>query len=175
MEFLKPRSYSAIQIAIVAAIDAAGLFRKGAMVKAAPGHLSEQWLVNNTVPNQGCALVAIGRLVEVARHANGVPIHTLRLGVFLIPAPDKRNTQALHLSDAAFEMVDFITGQGGNRFGISGASVPKNLTAANNYSQSLDRKGSTLWTIEWTQSFHIFGSDNALRGGPQVGGIADAS
>lgn len=154
---VQPKTLSAIQAEIASGIVEANLLEPGALIKVAPGILSDGYLARNPIPNKGAALVGIGRISELGTHANGTQKFTLRVGVFLVPPVARRDKQAGVLADTVGALVQFIDG---NRFGLSGADRPSRLNAINHYSQALDKKGTTLWQVEWTQSFHLFGADS---------------
>ena len=59
---VQPQSLSAVQTAVAAAIFEAGLLEPGAVIKAAPGILSDSYLTRNPISNKGAALVGIGRI-----------------------------------------------------------------------------------------------------------------
>ena len=166
-DLLRPKTLSAIPIAVAAALKASGILPSGATVETAPGILTERFLSANPVSNSGAAYAALGRITGLARHANGVQKITLKLGVFLVPPPGKRKGQSNHLADTVGDLVLLIDG---NRFGLSGAGEPGGLTAVNHYSASLDKRGTSLWQIEWTQTFHLFDQSDAVTQ-RQVGGI----
>lgn len=163
-----PRTYSEIQTAIADTIRAAGLLPAAARIAPAPGNLTEAWLKQHSGPLQGAALVAIGRIAKLERQASGGQRHTLGLGVFLIPPPGRADDQAARLVDLAGAIVSLIDG---NRFGTAGASAPEQIRAQNLYSPSLDKRGTTLWQIDWRQAFLLFeGADGeeTVRGRADV-------
>jgi hypothetical protein len=158
-DLLRPKTLSSIPIAVTAVLKGAGVLPTGATIETAPGILTERFLTANPVSNAGAAFAGLGRVTEVARHANGVHKITLKLGVFLIPPPGKRKGQTDHLADIVGHLALLIDG---NRFGLAGASQPTGLTAVNHYSASLDKRGTSLWAFEWAQTFHLFDENGAV-------------
>lgn len=165
---VQPQTLSAVQTAIVASIVEANLLEPGALIEVAPGILSEGYLARNPIPNKGAALAGIGRISELGTHANGTQKFTLRVGVFLVPPVARRDKQAGVLADTVGALAQFIDG---NRFSLSGADRPSGLNAINHYSQTLDKKGTTLWQVEWTQSFHLFDANSAPVARAGSGGV----
>lgn len=160
----KPATYSAIQDQIAECLKASGLLKQGARIEAAPGNLTEAWLKTNSLPRQGAALIATGLLYGVRHEPSGSQLHTLGLGLFLVPEIGKRDRQAASLVDLTGTVVSWIDR---NRFGLAGARLPSNLSARNLYSPTLDKKGTTLWQIEWRQEFHLFEAET----GEEVGHV----
>ncbi|MBD8890901.1 hypothetical protein [Roseibium litorale] len=159
---VSPTSYSAIQDQIAGRLEASGLLKQGARIEAAPGNLTEAWLKTNSLPRQGAALIATGLLYGVRHEASGAQMHTLGLGLFLVPEIGKRERQASSLVDLTGVVVRWIDR---NRFGLSGARQPSNLSARNLYSPTLDSRGTTLWQIEWRQEFHLFDAETGGEAG----------
>jgi hypothetical protein len=156
---IQPKTLSDIQDAVAASIKSAELLAAGAKVEPSPGILTEAFLSKNAVPRSGAAFVGIGRIAEVGAHANGAQMIVLRLGVFLVPPSERRAKQSGDLADLVGAATLFVDG---NRFGLAGANKPSGLFAANHYSPSLDKKGTTIWQIEWQQTFHLFDAEGAV-------------
>ncbi len=155
---IEPQTYSQIQSAIVTALSEAEILPTGAEIAAAPGALTEDWLSKNVL-KRGAAYVAITGIRPDSHYSSGTRKHTLTLGIFLIPAPGRRDEQASALTDTAQRVLEFLDF---NRFGLKAADRPEAVTARNAFSPSLDRKGSTLWLIDWRQTFVIFGEEEEL-------------
>lgn len=143
--------YGDILEAIAATIRGTGRFKPAAKIEPAPGPLSENWLKENSLPHGG-ALTAVAGINSIKRNANATHWHDLNLGLYLIPAPQQRGRQAKDLAQDVSEIIGLISL---NRWELSGVKAPTNLRAANRYSATLDRKGSTLWTIDWRQEFML--------------------
>lgn len=156
---IQPKALSDIQGAIAASIKAAELLAAGAAIQPSPGILTEAFLSKNAIPKPGAAFIGIGRITEVGTHANSAQKIALRLGIFLVPPSGHRNKQASNLADLVGSAALFVDG---NRFGLAGAGIPSSLFAANHYSPSLDKKGTTIWQIEWAQTFHLFDQNGAV-------------
>lgn len=144
-------NYTDVLDAIVEKFKASGLFARGMTVETGPAQISEGWLASHSIRNGG-AVVACSRINRLKHHTNKVPVHELGLGVWFVPAPAKRKDQARALLDQVYKVVEFIDN---NRFGIKGAGAPLGLSAHSMYSLSLEKAGSNLWRIEWTQGFHL--------------------
>ncbi|MEL6503484.1 MAG: hypothetical protein AAFQ10_03415 [Pseudomonadota bacterium] len=146
-------SYSHILDKLAAEIRATGIFKPAARIEPAPGPLSENWLQKNALPHGG-ALPAIAGLAGVDVLTNGMKKHQLNMGLYFIPAPANRARQASDLADDVSAIVNLIEG---NRWGLAGTGKPDKLRASNRYSVNLDKQGTSLWTIDWTQTFYLEG------------------
>lgn len=151
--------YSDILNAVVVDIKASGVFKSGARIEAAPGPLSENFLKSNSMPHGG-AFAALSGVKKVSRHSNGMPVHELGLGLYIIPAPARRKRQA---SDMAKDVSDILGRINLTRWGLSGAKTPEKISASNRYTPTLDKAGTSLWIIEWLQAFLLSDQDAAAK------------
>lgn len=148
-EFTPVTDYGEILEAIARAVRTTDLFKPAAMIEAAPGMITEAWLKKNSLPHGG-ALPAIAGLRGLKKYANGIHRHELDLGLYFIPEPGNRKRQSRDIANDVSKVVSLVNL---NRWKIEGTREPENIRASNRFSPSLDAKGSTLWTIEWRQTF----------------------
>lgn len=161
---VKPVSFGAILTQIAAQIEAAELMPSAARIEPGPGNISETWISRHPAPH-GAALVATGGLDSLEHVPAGAKRFSIGLGIWLIPQPEKRQAQAAAIADLASAFVLFVDENG---FGIAGAKRPQNLTAKNLFSPSLEKAGTTLWKLEWKQTFLLFTDTGAVQGGMDV-------
>lgn len=160
--------YGQVLDAIAEAVRASKLFKPAARVEPAPGPLSEAWLKKNSLPHGG-AFSALAGIAGIERLSNGLHRHTLNLGLYFIPEPGNRKRQAREIASDVSRIIGTISM---NRFGLAGARLPEKLRAANRYSAALDEKGSTLWTVDWSQDVLLA---DQLEGAQRLGLIEEST
>lgn len=101
------------------------------------------------------AIVALGRTGGVELHGGSIVVVPLRWTVFLVTsdAPQKpRTTQTLVYLQ---QILKVIGKTASHRWGVAGNHKPSRLSARNLYNGTLDKRGLSLWAVEWEQPLDL--------------------
>lgn len=116
---------------------------------------------------------AAGELARWSRKAPGVLVAALRIpavrqdksqltevqwGAFIVTKDSPQASRDQVALDYAEALVRVIRNQ---RWGLSGAQAPQNLSADNLFAAEIDRQGIALWAVTWRQAIALTLNDPA--------------
>lgn len=160
-----PDDYGKIVDAVCGTVRVSALFRPAARIEAVPGPISDDWLSKVSI-NHGAVFAAVAAVDGIESAGAGKEVHTLNLGLYVVPAPAAMTRQAAALLSEVSMLASLIREQ---RWGLGGAGAPKRFRAMNRWSRALDGKGTSLWLLDWIQLFHM--ADSGLLRDPV--GVSD--